>query len=207
MLVLGLAKLVLVALPLFAVSSAKGEAVSPQQSFAAFNPVSKSPKGTVRSIYREVQLHAPSGLLEARELRRFAPYLSKSLRKKIEVAEACERDWEHQNRGQTIKAPFAWSEFGMFSGGNERASPAAFQIQSIRKSEDGSFKVVVRFRYRHGGGRESWDVVDDVVQENGRFLLNDVSFVDDVSGESSTLTNILSEGCDGPRWVGNKHTD
>jgi hypothetical protein len=31
-----------------------------------------------------------------------------------------------------------------------------------------------------------------------------VFFPKDDSEESSTLTGVLSEGCDGPRWVGNE---
>lgn len=165
---------------------------------------SSRPESTVRSLYREVQLRAPSGLLGDKDTRIFAPYLSESLRRKIQLAESCGKDWNRQNRGQMIKAPFAWSEFGIFSGANERTSPATFHIESIQKAKDGSFQVVVGFTYRPGDGPGSWNVTDHVIQENGRFVLDDVFFPKDDSGESSTLTGILSEGCDGPRWVGNE---
>lgn len=159
-------------------------------------------EATVRSLYREVQLRAPSGLLDDGDMRLFAPYLSESLRRKIGLAEACGRDWSRQNRGQIIKAPFAWSEFGIFSGANERTSPATFHIESIHKAKDGSFQVVVGLTYRPGDGPGSWHVTDHVIQEDGRFVLDDVFFPKDDSEESSTLTGILSEGCEGPRWVG-----
>lgn len=165
---------------------------------------SSRPEATVRSLYREVQLHAPSGLLGDKDMRIFAPYLSESLRRKIRLAEACGEDWNRQNRGQIIKAPFAWSEFGIFSGANERTSPATFHIESIQKAKDGAFQVVVGFTYRPGDGPGSWHVTDHVIHENGRFVLDDVFFPKDDSGESSTLIGILSEGCDGPRWVGNE---
>ena len=161
-----------------------------------------SPGAAVRSLYREVRLRAPSGLLGDKDMRIFAPYLSESLRRKIRLAEACGKDWNRQNRGQMIKAPFAWSEFGIFSGANERTSPATFHIEGIQKAKDGYFQVVVGFTYRPGDGPGSWNVTDHVIQENGRFVLDDVFFPKDDSGESSTLTGILSEGCDGPRWVG-----
>ena len=163
---------------------------------------SSRPESTVRSLYREVQLRAPSGLLGNKGMRIFAPYLSESLRRKIRLAQACGEDWNRQNHGQMIKAPFAWSEFGIFSGANERTSPATFHIESIHKAEDGSFQVVVGFTYHPGNGPGSWNVTDHVIQENGRFVLDDVLFPKDDSGESSTLTSILSEGCEGPRWVG-----
>lgn len=163
---------------------------------------SSRPEATVRSVYREVQLRAPSGLLGHDDMRVFAPYLSESLRRKIGLAEACGKDWNRQNRGQIVKAPFAWSEFGIFSGANERTSPATFHIESIHKGKDGSFQVVVGFTYRPGDGPGSWNVTDHVIRENGRFVLDDVFFPKDDSGENSTLTGILSEGCEGPRWVG-----
>ena len=163
---------------------------------------SNRPEATVRSVYREVQLHAPSGLPGKDDMRVFAPYLSESLRRKIGQAEACGKDWNRQNGGQLEKAPFAWSEFGIFSGANERTSPATFQIESIHKTRDGSFQVVVGFTYRPGDGPGSWHVTDRVIQEGGRFVLDDVFFPKDDSGEDATLTGILSEGCEGAHWIG-----
>jgi hypothetical protein len=160
------------------------------------------PEATVRSLYREVQIRAPSGLLRGADMRIFAPYLSKSLRRKIDLAEACERDWVLQNRGQVVKAPFAWTEFGMFSGANERTSPGKFYIESIRKDDDGSFQIVVGLMYRPGDGSGSWRVTDHVIQEDGRFVLDDVLFPKEGPEDGSTLTGRLSEGCKGPRWVG-----
>lgn len=160
------------------------------------------PEATVRSLYREVQSRAPSGLLRSADMRIFAPYLSKSLRQKIDLAEACERDWVRRNHGQVVKAPFAWSEFGMFSGTNERTSPGKFHIEGIRKADDGSFQIVVRLTYRSGDGSGSWRVTDHVIQEHGRFVLDDVLFPKEGPEDDSTLTGRLSEGCKGPRWVG-----
>lgn len=159
------------------------------------------PEATVRSLYREVQIHAPSGLLGGADMRIFAPYLSKSLRRKIDLAEACERDWVRQNHGQVVKAPFAWSEFGIFSGANERTSPGKFHIESIRKADDGSFQIIVGLTYRPGDGSGSWRVTDHVIQEDGRFVLDDVFFPEEGPEDGSTLTGRLSEGCEGPRWV------
>jgi hypothetical protein len=163
---------------------------------------SNRPEATVRSLYREVQRLAPSGLPSDSDMRIFAPYLSESLRRTIGLAEACGNDWNRQNRGQMVKPPFAWSEFGLFSGANERTSPATFHIASIERVKDGSFWVAVEFTYRPGDGPGVWHVTDRVIQENGRFVLDDVLFPKDDSGESSTLTGILSEGCEGAHWVG-----
>lgn len=161
-----------------------------------------SPEAVVRSLYQEVQNRAPSGLLGDSDMRIFSPYLSKSLRRKIDLAEACEKDWIRQNRGQMVKAPFAWSEFGIFSGANERTSPGKFHIESIRKAEDGSFQIVVGFTYRPGDGSGSWHVTDHVIKEDGRFVVDNVLFPKEGPEDASTLTSRLSEGCEGPRWVG-----
>src|SRR6266567_2547360 len=107
---------------------------APAQKAEQVTPANR-PEVMLRSLYREVQIRAPSGLLSGADMRIFAPYLSKSLRRKIDLAEACERDWFRQNRGQVVKAPFAWSEFGMFSGANERTSPGQFHIESIRNAD------------------------------------------------------------------------
>ena len=160
------------------------------------------PESTVRSLYRKVQNRAPSGLLDNADMRIFAPYLSKSLRRKIDLAEGCGKDWARQNRGQMVKAPFAWSEFGIFSGANERTSPGQFHIESIRKTGDRAFQVVVVFTYRPGDGSGSWRVIDQVIQEEGHFVIDDVLFPKDGTEDGSTLTGRLSEGCEGARWVG-----
>jgi hypothetical protein len=160
------------------------------------------PEATVTNLYRKVLDRAPSGLLRGADIQIFAPYLSKSLRRKIDLAEACERDWTSQNRNEVVKAPFAWSEFGMFTGANERTSPWRFHIESITKAGDGSFQIVVGLAYRPVDGSGSWRVTDHVIKEDGRFVLEDVLFPKEGTEASSTLTERLSEGCRGPHWVG-----
>lgn len=182
---------------LFCLAVAPGFAAPAQTNTHVTQP--NRPEATVRSLYQEVQNRAPSGLLDDANKRIFAPYLSKSLRRKIDLARACEKDWVRQNRGQMVKAPFAWSEFGIFSGANERTSPGEFHIESVRKTEDGSFQVVVGFTYRPGDGPGSWRVTDRVIKEDGRFVVDDVQFPKEGLEDGSTLTGMLSEGCEGPQ--------
>lgn len=124
---------------------------------------STRPEAMVRSLYRKVESRAPSGLFSDADMRLFFPYLSKSLRRKIDLARACGKDWSRQNRGQIVKAPFAWSEFGMFSGANERTSPGQFHIESVHKTGDGAFQVTVGLMYRPGDGSGLWRVTDRVI--------------------------------------------
>jgi hypothetical protein len=163
-----------------------------------------SPEQTVRSLYSRVLVRAPSGLLDGANKTIFAPYLSRSLRRKIETARACYQDWFRQNKGQMVKAPFAWSEAGMFTGANERTSPGTFRIESMKAQKDGSFRVAVSFTYRASDGPGSWRVVDSVVREDGRFVVDEVTFPTERSEAAYTLSHTLSEGCDGPRWVGER---
>jgi hypothetical protein len=159
-------------------------------------------KATINDLYLYVQTHAPSGLLNEMDMKILSPYLSKSLYKKMSLAETCEKDWELHNHGKAIKAPFAWSEFGLFSGANERISPESYNIDSITKDNDGSFYVVVVFRYRHMDGSGIWHVTDHVILEDGNYVLDDVLFNDESQERSSKLTGILSQGCKGSHWVG-----
>ncbi|MBB5061477.1 hypothetical protein HDF16_006213 [Granulicella aggregans] len=160
------------------------------------------PERTVKGLYGKVLVRAPSGLLDGANRRIFAPYLSRSLLLKMGTARICAQDWFRQNRGQMIKAPFAWSEAGMFTGGNERTYPGTFRIESTQAEKDGSFHVTVSFTYRASDGPGSWRVVDTVVREDGRFVVDEVAFPSERSEGAYTLSQTLSEGCKGPRWVG-----
>lgn len=116
---------------------------------------------------------------------------------------ACSRDWYRQNPKLDIKAPFGWSESGPFSGGNERESPGEFQIEKVQAEKDGSFRIGVKFTYRPKDGPGSWRVADIVVPEDGHFVVDDVIFLkDEAMDREYRLSEVLAEGCDGPRWVG-----
>src|ERR1700754_2659762 len=86
--------------------------------------LSNPPTGSevvVRSLYRDVIARHPVGIPHGTNMRSFASYLSKSLIHRIDLAQACSQDWMRQNRGHVSKAPFAWGELGLFSGGDEKA--------------------------------------------------------------------------------------
>jgi len=155
---------------------------------------SSRPEAAVESLYRQVVRRAPSGLLEGADKEIFAPYLSSALRRKMDVAAACYSDWLRQNKGQPVKAPFAWSEFGLFSGGNERTSPASFHIENIHKTNAGPFRIAVSMSYRPVDGSGS-------IREDGRFVVDEVIFPKEEAESEYTLSGILSEGCKGPHWV------
>jgi hypothetical protein len=162
-----------------------------------------TPKAMVNALYHNVVIHHPYSLLDGANAKMFFPYLSESLSQKIQSAHDCSRDWFRQNQGKAVKAPFAWSEFGIFSGYNERDSPGSFQIENIQGERDGSFRADVLLTYMPADGPGSWHVSVSIVQQHKRFVVDDVTYLKDQPGDSEkTLSQILSDGCDGSRWVG-----
>lgn len=165
-----------------------------------------APKAMINALYHNVVTYHPYSLLDRANTKIFSPYLSESLFHQIQSARDCSRDWFRQNRGKAVKAPFAWAEFGIFSGDNERDSPGSFNVESIRAEPDGSFRADVLLTYIPADGPGSWRVSVRIVQQHNRFVVDDVTYLRDQPGNSEKrLSEILSEGCDGPRWVG--HTD
>jgi hypothetical protein len=133
-----------------------------------------------------------------------APYLSNSLLDRISQARACGDDWFRLHPGNEIKAPLAWLEFGLFSGADDRSGPGAFQIEKVEPEENGSVRVYVRLT--EGAPPEkpwAWEVAAIVIHNNGRFVISDVIFLRDKDIDTeSRLSKILTQGCDGSRWVG-----
>ena len=103
-----------------------------------------------------------------------------------------------------VKAPFGWSEAGLFTGGNEKTSPGTFRIESTKEEKDGSFRSTVSFTYRPSDGPGAWHVIDSVIGEGGRFVVDEVIFPAEGSEATYTLSQLLAEGCKGSRWVGTR---
>ena len=164
----------------------------------------KQPEALVRSLYHEVVAHHPIGIPEGADMKIFAPYLSKTLLHRIDLAVACGKDWDRQFPNPHLKPPFAWLESGLFSGDDEQAEPRAFHIERTQSEKDGSFRVHVRLTW--GAPAEKpwiWRVAAIVLRENGHYVLDDIIYLKDDNREvESRLSEYLSAGCDGPRWVG-----
>lgn len=169
----------------------------------------KQPAALVRSLYREVVARHPTGLPRGADMNVFAPYLSKRLLHRIALANACARDWTRQDQkrmsmGDQIpeKAPFGWAESGIFSGADERTEPDAFAVERTESEKDGSMRVYVRLTLG-SPPPETWKVAVVLVREDGHFAVDDVIYLKDKSDTHDVwLSKLLSEGCDGSRWVG-----
>jgi len=167
--------------------------------------VTKPPQGIVQSLYREVVARHPVGIPEGADMKIFSPYLSKALLHKINLAVACSTDWGRQHPDPNEKPGFAWLESGLFSGDDERTSPRAFELQKTHQERDGSFRVYVRLTWGAAANPWTWHVAAIVVRESGHFAVDDVIYLKDKDrDDKSSLSEYLSSGCDGPRWVGSK---
>jgi hypothetical protein len=168
------------------------------------------PEAFVRSFYQQVVARQPTGIPMGADMKIFAPYLSKTLLHKIDLAIACGRDWDRQDQRRMLmkdalieKPPLAWLECGLFSGEDEKTSPGNFQIERTQAEQDGSFRVYVRLMWRPPDGPGFWRVAAVLVQEDGHLVVDDVIFLKDkYDNHDSRLSEILAMGCNGTRWVG-----
>jgi hypothetical protein len=187
----------------FATTLALGQS-SPQGKPAT---LLNQPEALVRSLYTEVVALHPIGIPRDAKMKTFAPYLSKALLHRIDMALACAADYDRQYPDPNLKPPFAWLEAGLFSGDDEQAEPRTFRIERTQSENDGSFRVYVRLSW--GVPPEKpliWRVAAVVAQEDSRFVLNDVIYLKDENREvEGRLSQYLSAGCDGPRWVGHSN--
>ncbi|HSE49084.1 MAG TPA: hypothetical protein VLA96_07760 [Terriglobales bacterium] len=160
------------------------------------------PKPLVQSLYAEVVAHHPLGISVGGKLKVFAPYLSKALLHRINLANTCLEDWDRQNPDPTAKPPGI--EGGLFTGDDLRGEPQAFVIERVQSAEDGSVRVYVRLTHQEPGESPwSWRVAAIVVRESGRPVVDDVIYLGDTPQDVDTrLSEYLTQGCDGPRWVG-----
>ena len=107
------------------------------------------------------------------------------------------------------KAPFGVYESGIFSGGNEQTEPRTFHIKRTVSDKDGSIRVYVGLTLGkpHTESWWAWKVAVILVRENSRLVVEDVIYLKDESRKDDVdyrLSQALSAGCDGPRWVGNR---
>lgn len=162
------------------------------------------PDALVSSFYEEVVARHPLGMPYGSDMKVFAPYLSKALRHRMDVSEACFADWHRQNPDRNLKPPSVLLEDGLFSGPSEEAEPKAFHIESTEPGNDGSSRVIVRLTWEDRSSKSYfWYVAAVVVPEGGRLVVDDVIYVKHMGGDAgSRLSEALTWGCNGAHWVG-----
>ena len=181
-------------------------ALHSQQNTNQRKAKAKQAEALVRSLYHLVVVYHPVSIPDEAEMKVFAPYLSKSLLKKIDLASSCAADWHRKNPPPPmLKPPFGWLESGLFSGGNEKASPRLYHVGRTELMKDDSSRVHVRLTWGRSEDPWVWNVAALVIKENGRFVVDDVIYLKDdryPEDPELRLSEALQEGCDGPRWVG-----
>jgi hypothetical protein len=141
-------------------------------------------------------------------MRTFAPYLSKALLHRIDLANSCAKDWLRQNPDPNLKPGFPWLEFGLFSGRSERADPQGFHVVETEPEKDDSFRVIVELFIIYGTPAKPeplvWHVAAIAIREEGKYVVNDVIFLKDYSTNEADfrLLEVLRSGCDGAHWIG-----
>ena len=159
---------------------------------------------TVRGLYQQLVSQRSGGIPTPKRMKVLSPYLSNSLTHRISQARACRDDWFRLHPKNDEKAPSTWTEFGLFSGADDRGHPRAFQIKTEESEADDSFRVYVRLTEGNPPEKPwTWQVADVVTREGGRYEIDDVIFLKDKDIDTeSRLSEILTKGCDGSRWVG-----
>ena|SRR5579862_7277366 len=157
----------------------------------------------VNALYRQVVTRRPLGIPSGADMMAFAPYLSKALRHRFDLNNACFLDWRKHNPDPSLKPPVGLIENGIFSGANEEAEPHAFHIERTEPGKDSS-RVYVRLNVGKPPDKPLvWYVAAVVIREDGRSVIDDVLYLKGDNGEvESSLSKDLSAGCDGAHWVG-----
>jgi hypothetical protein len=161
---------------------------------------------SVRMLYQQLVSRPIGAIPSSERMKLISPFLSSSLRHRITQARDCGDDWFHSHPQKNVKPPFAWGEFGLFSGADDRSASDRFQIEKMEAENDGSFRVYVRLTEGNPPEKPwTWQVADVVTREGGRYVIDDVIFLKDKDIDTeSRLSEILTKGCDGSRWVGSK---
>ena len=164
----------------------------------------ETPTVLARSLYAQVVSHHPIGVTKGFEMTTFAPFLSKALRHRIDQTAACEADWFRQYPQTGMKPAFGWLELGLFSGDGENAGPSAFQIERTQAQKDGTVRVYVTLTHAESDERPwTWRIAAVVRREGRHYVVDDVIYLKDKNNPTDArLSKLLSEGCNGPRWVG-----
>src|SRR5690242_6726408 len=151
----------------------------------------------VRGLYRRLVSQQIEGFPTLKQMKVLSPYLSSSLIHRINQARACRDVWFRLHPKNDEKAPSTWTEFGLFSGYNDRGDPRAFRIDKTESGDDGSFRVYVWLTEGPQEKPWNWQVAVVVISEEGKFVINDAIFPRDKDIETeSRLSELLTVGCD-----------
>jgi hypothetical protein len=164
-----------------------------------------------QKLYANVIAHPTSDIPSGNDWKIFAPFLSKSLLRDIDIYKACIADEaRYYASGPPVKLA-SLAEFGIFTGGDEKEAPGTAQVENSQPQNDGTVRVTVKLGLPQY--QMEWRVVDVFKQEDGRFVLADVVFPGEVffkgikddrpPGPDEYLSQLLTGFCKGggTHWV------
>ncbi|MFN8091066.1 MAG: hypothetical protein U0599_02340 [Vicinamibacteria bacterium] len=162
----------------------------------------------VSRLYAYVVAAQPLGIPPPSDDRVLESLLSRRLLAVLKAGRACQADYLRKHRSDG-KPEFGWLELGLFSGANERATPAEYRILKTDESPNGPARVTVALTYRESPdtyccrppdpkSSRSWHVVVLVKTEEGHQVVGDVIHLDSPNWRLSEAFN----GCRGSEWVG-----
>jgi hypothetical protein len=158
---------------------------------------------TIHSFYGRIVADKPLGIPEKAAKAALWPLMTPRLTAILDTARACEADYYRKHANSDEKPEFWWLEAGLFSGPNEMALPAKYEILSIEPLPDGRQKATLRFTYA--------ETLESSFQRRSAVILactNEQCLVDDfVPFDIDTAKPLtpLSQSfgdCNGETWVG-----
>jgi|GEM_PF-2745722 len=168
-----------------------------------------SPLDVVRVFYSYITRHQPLGIPKGNDKKALWPLMSKQLVQQLNTLQLCEDDY-YTRYGELLrkndwKPSIGWLEYGLFSGGNEAATPSKFSILSAAKRKS-KVDVHLRFTYKQTyccgapPAYEHYEGIVEVISEDNRFVIDDYVALGDYK-PGRRLSEGFSE-CQGGKWVG-----
>jgi hypothetical protein len=160
--------------------------VTASHSVPASPPDQRDAYRAVRTFYSYITRHRPLGIPKGRDKKALWPQLSRRLAQQLDTLQLCEDDYFRRNREapRDSKPIFAWLEYGLFSGGNEAATPSKFSILSAAERNNGmDFHLRFTHKQTYCCGKppayEHYEGIVTVISEEHRFVIDDYVPVDD----------------------------
>jgi hypothetical protein len=170
----------------------------------------KEAQPVVGKLYRQIVKRRPLSIPKGSDRAALNPFLSRALLQRLDTAQACQDDYFQQHPEKDSKPTFPWLELDLFSGANEQAIPSAADVVSTESQPDGSYRVYVRLTYKESFETHEklpnptntfhWQVAAVVKSESGRFVVDDVLFLDETAKKVESRLFDSFAGCDGPHW-------
>jgi hypothetical protein len=160
----------------------------------------------VRKLYEEVVAYHSIGIPAGAVKAVIWPLLSKRLTRQLETVQACQDDYARQHPIADGTPKPTWLTTDIFYGDGNGFLPNYSHASHREPQKDGSFLVFVNLAHtpdRTSASDHTWWVAARVIDEDGRYVVDDVRIFDSfLPGSPSHLLSESFAGCDGSHWTG-----